>query len=828
MAFVACWSRASLRRSWRALAGIALLLGLVGGLSLFATAGARRTQSAYPRFLRSTNPSTMVVNVGGLGPEGYEKIDAIAHLPQVVQARAYVSFYVAPWVDGRPDLSQDFEALGSLDGRYFDQDRFTPLRGRLPDPTRPDEVAVNEESARRYGYHVGQHIDLGAVSASDVERPTSEDQPIGPRLLTHATIVGVGAFVEEVVQDDTDRSPLVLLTPAYVAQARGLETYAWQGLVLRHGEADVGAVQRAISERSPDAPQIFRVTSTDTFHAEQAIQPVSLALAVFGMIVGVACLVLVGQALGRHVRSEREEYRIARSLGAGPLSIAAATAIGPAIAIVAGTMLAAAVAVSASPAMPIGRVRRVEVAPGIDADWTVLGLGAIVSVVAFGVVTAVLAWREQPQRVQRRAQLAGPSRRVGALGSVKLPPTMATGLRFAFGPASGAGSGAGSGPTAAPVRSVMASATVAVAALIAAVTFGASMQHLVSHPRLFGWNWDVALVDGAGYGNTKPAATAAAFAADPDIAAWSGAFYGADGLDGTNVPLLGMDPSSAVTPPILDGRMIERPDEIVLGPATLTQLHVDIGDTVESSSGPLRVVGSAVLPTIGVVHGDHTSLGVGGLVGVEQVPGYDRNVAGTSPDPTGAVRTPADEYGPNVLFVRFRDGADEAAAIHRLEGLIDQISDYNGIKVTPVQRSAEIVNADDTRGSSGVLGAAIALSALASLALALTATVRRRRRDLALLKTLGFTRRQLSATIAWQATSIIGVGLVVGVPLGVVLGRLTWKLFAEQLDVLAQPAVPLLAIAVIALAATAAANALASLPARYARAVPPASTLRDE
>jgi ABC-type antimicrobial peptide transport system permease subunit len=117
---------------------------------------------------------------------------------------------------------------------------------------------------------------------------------------------------------------------------------------------------------------------------------------------------------------------------------------------------------------------------------------------------------------------------------------------------------------------------------------------------------------------------------------------------------------------------------------------------------------------------------------------------------------------------------------------------------------------------------------LASLALALTAAVRRRRRDLALLKALGFTRRQVSATIAWQATTTIAVGLVVGVPLGIVLGRLMWKLFARQLDVVAEPAVPILTIAVIMVAAVIAANALAVLPARYARAVPAALALRDE
>jgi hypothetical protein len=816
--FATSWFRASFRRSWRPLAGIALLLGLTGGLSLFALAGARRTQSAYPRFLRSTNPSTMVVDVGGLNQGGYEALDIIAHLPQVVQARAYAAFYVAPWVDGRADFSQNFEALGSLDGRYFDQDRFTPIEGRLPDPARADEVAVNEESARRYGYRVGQEIDLATADPSDVEGPAGQDsseQP-QPRLLTRATIVGVGAFLEEVMQDDTDRSPLVLFTPAYVAEAKGLETYAWQGLVLRNGDADVAAVTQAIT--AGGLPQIVRVTSTDSFHAEQAIRPVSFALAGFGVIVGLACLVLVGQALSRHIQSDRGRHDVVRALGAGPRQIAGAAAIGPAAAIAVGVLVAAVVAVLASPAMPIGPVRRVEAAPGISVDWTVVGVGAVALVVALAAVVGVVTRREAPARVQRRARRARSPRPPRAVGAAKVPPTAAVGLRFSL--------ASGTGSTAVPVRSVMASAAVAIAALTATVTFGASMARLVSHPHLFGWNWDVALVDGAGYGNTNPAATEAAFAADDDIEAWSGAFYGAADVNGVNLPLLGMDPSSAVTPPIREGRMIERPGEIVLGTATLAQLHVGIGDTVQTSSGPSRVVGSATLPTIGVVHGDHVSLGVGGIVVTEQVPGYDRNVAGGDPDV--AASTPAAEYGPNVLFVRFRHGADKEAAVVRLQGEADSIADYNGIVVTPVQRSAEIVNADNIGGSSAVLAGAVAVSALASLALALTAAVRRHRRDLALLKALGFTRRQVSVTIAWQATSTVAVGLVIGVPLGVVFGRLMWQLFARELDVVAEPAVPLIAIALIVAAAVLAANVLAALPARSARAVPPALALRDE
>ena len=52
--------------------------------------------------------------------------------PRLPKPASYAAFYVAPWVDDHVDLSANFEAIGSLDGRYFDQDRFTPIQGRLP------------------------------------------------------------------------------------------------------------------------------------------------------------------------------------------------------------------------------------------------------------------------------------------------------------------------------------------------------------------------------------------------------------------------------------------------------------------------------------------------------------------------------------------------------------------------------------------------------------------------------------------------------------------------------------------------------------------------
>lgn len=80
-----------------------------------------------------------------------------------------------------------------------------------------------------------------------------------------------------------------------------------------------------------------------------------------------------------------------------------------------------------------------------------------------------------------------------------------------------------------------------------------------------------------------------------------------------------------------------------------------------------------------------------------------------------------------------------------------------------------------------ILGLALAAGAATALGLTLLSAVRRRRRDLALLKTLGFTRQQLAATVAWLSSVAVGIGVLVGVPLGIVTGRLLWNQFAQQI-----------------------------------------------
>ncbi len=128
----------------------------------------------------------------------------------------------------------------------------------------------------------------------------------------------------------------------------------------------------------------------------------------------------------------------------------------------------------------------------------------------------------------------------------------------------------------------------------------------------------------------------------------------------------------------------------------------------------------------------------------------------------------------------------------------------------------------------GVLSALLVLVAAGTLGHTLLTGVRRRRRDLAILKTLGFVRRQVEATVAWQATALVSVALVFGLPVGLAAGRWAWRTFAGELGIVPQPVVPLVSVGLVVPAALAVANLLAALPGRSAAGTRPALVLRSE
>ncbi|MCU1401585.1 MAG: hypothetical protein JWN62_4694 [Acidimicrobiales bacterium] len=759
----------------------------------------------------------MAVDYGQYDPQ----IDAaIAARPEVESSTAYVAFTTWPLVNGRPDFAKDFETLGTFDGRFFTMDRFAPTSGRLPDPDRSDEIAMNETAAQLYGYHVGEHLDFGTYSAEQTSADSFYDDPPPPVITSHVTIVGIGLFVDEVIEDDTNRSPLALVTPAFSKLAAPYASYAWQGLRLRNGDADIPSLKQwYVQQLDPGSPQFFRTTSVDTFHAEQAVRPLSLAMAIFGAIAAAATLVLVGQAVSRRLRHGRPDRDLLHALGASPRMLTIAALVDVLAALLIGSGLAVAIAYLASPLMPIGAVRRVAVEPGFDADATVLGLGALALFTALAMSAVLSALHGSPGQHERTARPRH-SKVASAAARAGMSPSAVAGLRRAFDGASG------TSPR--QVRPVIVAGMISAATIMAAVTFGASFRVLLASPPLYGWNWDAAIFDQSGYGNINLAAAHAAFDKRPEIVGWSGGYFGTDSLDGRNVALLGLEVGSDVTPPILTGRMIRADDEIVLGTKTASMLGKDIGDNVDigvvGTATSLTIVGTATLPTLGISHGAHTSLGVGAIVAPQHVPGYDRQAFGEGPS-----GTPASAAGPPVVFIRFSPDAPRSATDAIIADAAASIGQYPGsAAVIGPQRPAEIVNTSDVGSVPVLLACALGAGTSVALAIALAASVQRSRREFALLQTLGCTRRQIAESVSWQATATILSSLIIGVPVGAVLGRSLWIAFATQLDVVPHTTVPATAVAVVITAGLVVANLAATLPALIASRTQPAVALRSQ
>jgi ABC-type antimicrobial peptide transport system permease subunit len=126
------------------------------------------------------------------------------------------------------------------------------------------------------------------------------------------------------------------------------------------------------------------------------------------------------------------------------------------------------------------------------------------------------------------------------------------------------------------------------------------------------------------------------------------------------------------------------------------------------------------------------------------------------------------------------------------------------------------------------LSAFLALLAISAVGHALSTAVRRRRHELAVLRALGMTRPQARLVVTTQASLLALIGLIFGVPLGIVLGRAIWRAVAGFTPMAYHPPVALLTLLLIAPAALLAANALAAWPQRRAARLHAGQILRSE
>jgi hypothetical protein len=821
--------RATFSRRWSGYLTIVLLVGLLGGLAMGAVAGARRTQASSATYFASTNPSDLVAFTAFDNPalgsaNGYNPaaVAAVAHLPYVRHQATVVGFdgnldtvtgvHVRIPAGGKPPVVE-----GSFDGEYATQDRVTLVRGRLADPGKVGEAVMNAQAAAELGIHVGSVIRV----SFDSDAQSLLANPGKPSVVATVRMVGLVVLSQNVVEDQIKAlgSAEVLLSSKLTQElAACCATYSDSALQLVGGTTHVAAVKAEVGRLFPRLAAAVGVENTANIQAtaDRAIKPEAIALGVFGGLAALAALLIAGQIIGRQLRVGAGDLETMRALGANSAMTAADGAIGIGSAIVLGSLLAVAVAIGLSPLAPLGPVRPVYPTLGVAFDWTVLGFGFVLLVVVLAGISGLLAFRRGPLVAVRRRRLAA-DRHSGlarAAATSGLPTSAVTGIRFALEP--------GAGSDAVPVRSAILGAALAMTVLVATITFGASLNSLVSHPSLYGWNWNYALLSGFAGDEDLPAhQTAALLASDREVAAASGVYFAALQIDGQrDIPVLGANPDAAVAPPILSGHGLETPHQIVLAASTLATLHEHLGGTVVVANGVnqptrLRIVGTATMPAVG-----NLEMGTGAIVDYRLIPPAVRNAQEST------------VAGPNAYLIRTRDGDDSTAALRSL-GKIDRTlnaTNEDGPAGGPVGvlRPAEIVNSRSIEVIPTVLGASLAAGAVVALGLTLVASVRRRRRDLALLKTLGLSGRQLATVVAWQSSVAVAVGTAVGVPLGIVFGRALWDLFANNIHAVPAPSVPGLSIALVAIGALVLANVVAALPGRIAARTPTALLLRAD
>ena len=828
--------RVTFGRRWGGYLALILLVGLVGGLAMGSIAAARRTQSSFPAFIASVHPADLQGPISyyqpGGGPlgAGYNPavIRTIARQPHVSRLEVAVglnTLLLGP--DGAPVTTpglpaQGGESVGVVRRFGYSVDKLTVIQGRMPAPSSAHEMVMTRASARLFHLRVGDRATFGLYTNAQTYDRGFGTAAVPPVRRIHVTLVGIAIQDSQVVEDESDASSnanLIAFGPALTHQLLHCCAYfTVVGARVAGGPAQAVAVQGELNRALPTgSPPLQANPALDAENkAERAIKPESIALGVFGAICALAALLIGAQLIGRQLRLGAGEEQAVRALGADPATTVVGGLIGILLSVVIGAVVAAGVAVGLSPLAPLGPVRLVDPSPGVAFDWTVLGCGVLVLVLVLGAVGLSVAYRMAPYRSAGRR---GPSVRRSSLSGMAaasgLPEPAVTGIRFAL--------DSGAGRDAAPVRSAILGAALAVIVVVTTVTFGASLSTLISHPALYGWNWDYELTASEG-ADIPGHLMAPLLTGDHAVAAWSGVYFGSVRIDGQVTPVIASRPGAVVAPPVLSGHGIQADDQVVLGAQTLAQLHKQVGDTVTvrvlgGAPRPLHIVGTVTMPTIDNGGNQHTEMGSGALVPTSLLPAIVRLGYG-----------PPSQAGPQGILLRLRPGTDRVAAVRTLRRFAQQTSTQfdDGVSVNGVQRPAEIVNYRSMGSTPAILGAALAAGAVTALGLTLVASVRRRRRELAIFKTLGFTQRQLAATVAWQSTVAVLIGTLVGVPVGIIVGRQLWLLFAHEIDVIPTPTVPTLTVALIAVGALVLANLVAALPGRIAARTPTALLLRSE
>ena len=227
----------------------------------------------------------------------------------------------------------------------------------------------------------------------------------------------------------------------------------------------------------------------------------------------------------------------------------------------------------------------------------------------------------------------------------------------------------------------------------------------------------------------------------------------------------------------------------------------------------MRIAGQMVAPSIGDLFTN--GMGEGAWVYGPQV----HQVLGTSTPQSSTEGLPPTVF--DMFLVRYANGVTPAAGLASLQRQF-------GHDVLQYVPPADVINLQSVDRLPYLLTGLVVVLGIATVGNMLVVSVRRRRRDLAILKTVGFVRRQVAGVIAWQASTVGLVALVVGIPIGIAAGRSAWNTVANGIGTSSAAIVPALAVALLVPCVLVIANLIAAWPGWSAAHVPPVTAMRAE
>ena len=790
----AIWMRArsELRRSWRSIVALVLLAGLPGGVAVASAIGASRTDSVFDRLSTATKPPDIFM------VPAFSRAKAafgdVARLKIVSESLLFHQY---------PVLSKAFQDLevSAPRGAFGSASRVNILSGRLPRSDRVDEAAITFRTVGRYHWKVGTRVSLQLAGPG--WDPTSDaTPPPGPTVTVR--VVGVVASGGDFA---SIAGPGMLLTPAFEREFSGrvgaLDVFVFS---LHGGPHGVGEFEKALNKLAPgpDPPQFVEAAS-DAVQIKRAFHLQAMALWVMCAFLGAVSILIIGQSIARQAMLEAADYPALRALGMTRGNLAALGWVRAGVVSLGAGALALLVGVGLSPLTPLGTAHFADPQPGLWSPLAILALSAGIIVIAVVGLALAPSWRaaDTAQRVARAA--TRPSVAARFLSTLTSRPSPTIGARFALEP--------GRGITAVPVRSSLAAAVVAIVAILTALTVGASVRHLAATPKLYGQNFDAVIDDSSDTISFSPGSkdlndlTANPSISDAVVGQYQGGNYRLNGrvlLDGVAFDAAKGD----LEPVILEGRAPKGPDEVVVGRKSLQEAGARVGSEVTVgiagfSTRPMKmhVVGVTVLP----FDDDVSTIGQGLWM---TRAGFLQLIPGA---PSGSA------------LIRFAPGTSHAKALAKLQA---RFGDAVSTSTTDVPNG--VLDYRRISQVPFVLAGLLALLATGTLGHMLVSSIRRRRRDLAILKTLGFVRGQLRSAVNWQATVFTALAFVIASPLSIVAGRWTWNVIARYGGFAAETVLPAEQFAIVGGSALVLAVIIALWPARAAARTPAAVVLRTE